>query len=478
MTPHPSLNPHPSGASRTPSAGGSEQQSPPKIEHLRLSISNDPNRNVDDNDEICMSATDSAFGGVDEDLFRVDFLKELPDEIAVHVLSFLPDREALLLAAQVSSRWALISRDDSLWRRLFLARWQLPTPFRTEPHSILPKPQSNPSLDRPSHLPIQQVPWKSLYIYRQNLPSYTGHDDAVYCIQFDPYWIVSGSRDRSIKIWDHRDQSCTRETRGHSGSVLCLQYDDRQIVTGSSDSTIRIWDAATGACTAILRGHANPVLDVRFNRNLIVSCSKDCTIKVWNRTTGALIRSLDGHHAAVNAVHMHGDHVVSASGDCIVKMWDLATGALVRDFVGHTRGLACVQFDGKLVVSGSNDKTIRVWNAATGACLRVLEGHTELVRTLCFDGKRIVSGSYDLTIKVWDIETGAMLHSLERVHTSWIFHVQMDASKIISASQVISMACFLFGDVDESSTHFFPELQSGTLVTTFPTQAIFDSFYS
>ncbi|KAJ3077724.1 hypothetical protein HK102_005009 [Quaeritorhiza haematococci] len=399
----------------------------------------------------CVSATDSAFGI--EEIIRVDFLSHLPDELAIYILSFMDDVSIFAELPLVSRRWSELCRDNEVWRIMYTKRWGATVaPRRNIPPNQLALYQNSQPLTK---LQQKSKDWRRLYSQRLMLHRnwcegnvtakyINGHADSVYCIQFDGTRIVSGSRDRTIKFWDLRTQKCERTLRGHDGSVLCLQYDTRYIVTGSSDSSIIVWDFKTGEKIRTLRGHASPVLDVRFNDEIIVSCSKDCTIKIWELETGKLLRTLEGHHAAVNAVHLHGNLIASASGDCAIKLWDVNTGACIRDFLGHTRGLACVQFDGDMIVSGSNDKTIKIWNAHTGELVRTLEGahgHTDLVRTLCFDKERIVSGSYDQTIKVWDMKTGELMLDLKDAHNSWVFHVQVDAAKIISASQVSFVLC-------------------------------------
>lgn len=139
----------------------------------------------------------------------------------------------------------------------------------------------------------------------------------------------------------------------------------------------------------------------------------------------------------MNAISLCGPLLASASGDCTIKLWDLSTMSFVRDFVGHSRGLACVHLGPNRVASGSNDKTIRVWDVMTGECLHVLSGHTDLVRTLAVDDRsgRIISGSYDQTIKVWNAETGKVVMDLRDAHASWVFHVQVDGTRVVSASQ-------------------------------------------
>lgn len=274
-----------------------------------------------------------------------------------------------------------------------------------------------------------------------------GHADSVYCVQYDHDKIVTGSRDRTIKLWDISTFQCLRTLKGHQASVLCLKYDDTHLVTGSSDSTVIIWNWETGTPEQRLVSHSAGVLDVAFDKDHVVSCSKDCTIKIWHRKTGKLLRTLTGHRGPVNAVQLRANRIVSASGDSLIKMWDLKTGEHLRTFSGHTRGLACVQYDGHTIVSGSSDQTIRVWNAETGECQRTLKGHKDLVRTLHFvGGRRAVSGSYDQTVKVWDIRTGKCTLDLKDTHTSWVFDVQFDASRVVSTSQDQKIIVWDFGN--------------------------------
>ncbi|KAJ2804246.1 hypothetical protein H4R21_001718 [Coemansia helicoidea] len=264
----------------------------------------------------------------------------------------------------------------------------------------------------------------------------TGHADSVYCVQYDHDKIVTGSRDRTIRVWDSTTLQCVRTLTGHDASVLCLKYDNATLVTGSSDATVIVWNWGAGTPALRLVSHAAGVLDVAFNDEYIVSCSKDCTIKVWRRDDGRLLRTMAGHRGPVNAVQLCGTRIVSASGDSLIKMWDIKTGDLIRTFSGHTRGLACVQFDGRTIVSGSSDQLIKVWDAETGVCKQTLRGHKDLVRTLHYaGGHRAVSGSYDQTVKVWDITTGKCTLDLKDMHTSWVFDVQFSASRIVSTSQ-------------------------------------------
>jgi WD40 repeat protein len=297
--------------------------------------------------------------------------------------------------------------------------------------------------------------WKYMYYQRYRLEEnwrtgnyrqreLLGHEEGVYCIQFDDEKIVSGSRDDTIKVWDIQRQVCVRTYFGHRASVLCLQFDDQRIISGGSDTNIIVWQLVTGRILQTLKGHRESVLSLRFDDRYVVSCSKDKSIRVWRLDTGECIRTMCGHMAAVNAVQFLGDIVVSASGDRTIKMWSIETGECLNTLVGHTRGIACIQYDGKTIVSGSSDETIKVWCAETGECLQTLTGHTSLVRTVQFDDNWIVSGSYDETVKIWDRKTGQLLVNLNSGHKGKVFNLQFNDTQIASCGHVSFLALIFF----------------------------------
>src|SRR5262249_227616 len=93
---------------------------------------------------------------------------------------------------------------------------------------------------------------------------------AVYCLAWSPDYkqIVSGSYDRSLKIWDAASGNLVREIKGydekaspkgHRDGVLTVAFspDGKFLVSGSSDRSIKVWNVADGA---LVREFVNPSL--------------------------------------------------------------------------------------------------------------------------------------------------------------------------------------------------------------------------
>jgi WD40 repeat protein len=82
----------------------------------------------------------------------------------------------------------------------------------------------------------------------------SGHEGYVYTIAILPDGrIVSGSEDRTIRIWNSSTGDCEMSLCGHNSYVKAIAVlPDGRIVSGSVDKTIRIWNLSTGECESIL----------------------------------------------------------------------------------------------------------------------------------------------------------------------------------------------------------------------------------
>jgi WD40 repeat protein len=286
------------------------------------------------------------------------------------------------------------------------------------------------------------------HISDQSCMTLRGHSDGVFGVAFSPdgKQIVSGSDDKTIKVWDAQAGTEVMSLRGHENRVGPVSFspDGRQIISGSMDNAIKVWDATSGAELMTLRSHTNWIWSVGFSPDgkRIISASQDKTIKVWDAATGAELMSLAGHEGPVLSAGFSpdGKHIVSGSEDKTIKVWDAATGDELTTLRGHESGVRSVAFrsDGQQIASGSDDNNIKIWDASTGTEVMTLRGHREKVWAVAFspDDQHIASGSDDNTIKVWDTSTGKEVMTL-RGHNAvvWSVGFSPDSKHVISSGQ-------------------------------------------
>jgi F-box/WD-40 domain protein MET30 len=97
------------------------------------------------------------------------------------------------------------------------------------------------------------------------------------------------------------------------------------LISGSLDNTIKIWDIESGKAIRTFFGHIEGVWSVACDKLRLVSGSHDRTIKVWSRDEGRCTATLVGHQAAVSCVALGEDKIVSGSDDTDIRVWSFSS---------------------------------------------------------------------------------------------------------------------------------------------------------
>ncbi|CAG8440292.1 2076_t:CDS:10 [Acaulospora morrowiae] len=97
-------------------------------------------------------------------------------------------------------------------------------------------------------------------------------------------YLVTGSRDKTIKIWDSTGQ-CVKTLVSHDNWVRGLVFhpSGKYLFSASDDKTMKIWDVKTGRCTKTLEAHSHFVTCIAFNPTspVVATGSVDQTVKIW-----------------------------------------------------------------------------------------------------------------------------------------------------------------------------------------------------
>ena len=104
---------------------------------------------------------------------------------------------------------------------------------------------------------------------------------------------------------------------GHTDTVTCVAYspDGKVIASGSKDKTIHLWDVVAGKVKFTLQGHSKMVTSVAFSADgkLLASAADDWLVKLWHVATGKETATLKGHTEDVRAVAFSPDGKTLAS---------------------------------------------------------------------------------------------------------------------------------------------------------------------
>ncbi|KAF6213159.1 hypothetical protein GE061_010874 [Apolygus lucorum] len=178
----------------------------------------------------------------------------------------------------------------------------------------------------------------------------TGHCGKVLAAKFlgEPTKVVTGSHDRTLKIWDLRSRSCvdTKFAGSCCNDVVISDSSGTTIISGHYDKKIRFWDTRT-------------------NQNL-------SEILVQGKVT-----SLD--------LDRDGKTLLCCVRDDTLRLVDLRASQIISTFVAEGFKVGCdwsravFSQEGEFVAAGSSDGGVYVWNTATCQLQTVLRHHSSAV---------------------------------------------------------------------------------------------------
>jgi hypothetical protein len=222
-------------------------------------------------------------------------------------------------------------------------------------------------------------------------------NDGVFSLAAWEGLLISGHHGGVLRVWNVATGVCDRKLERHYGPVRCLAVLGTRLVSGSDDKSIKVWAMGAGAawpCERTLAGHGGSVRTLVTWQGKVLSGSGDNSVRVWDIGTGAHDATLIGHQGSVLGLAVYGDRLFSASQDGTIREWALGTWAVVRTVEAYLRWGGqfprCLAVSGSKLISGSQRDVyvhqrnvdcrdldderceVRVWDLGTLECEHTL----------------------------------------------------------------------------------------------------------
>jgi WD40 repeat protein len=284
------------------------------------------------------------------------------------------------------------------------------------------------------------------------------HTNWVTSFSFSPDGtsLVSGSEDKTIKLWDMQTGGVVKTFHGHDWGInsVSISVNCTTIASGSLDRTIRLWDIQTGECHCVIE-QESWVEFVYFSpldpQHVISVCNGK--VQEWNIDGHKIGPGYDGHYTAfsldgtmfvfcnegiiqvqgtdsravISKFHIEDttttscyvspdERLIAIAADHTVYVWDFTSSepCLIETFVGHTRKITSLVFlSPTSLISASNDNSVKFWQigaSSTSPDVTVSKSilHTSSVKSITLQAKDgiAISSDSDGVVRIWNLSTG------------------------------------------------------------------------
>jgi len=143
----------------------------------------------------------------------------------------------------------------------------------------------------------------------------------------------------TITLYEADSGRQRRVLTGYDALQFEFSEDSKFIVSGSADNGIKVWNVESGWSIQSQERHAGGITSVTFapDGKRVASAGRDQVIKIWDASSAQLIRTFDEQSGEVQILAFDARGMTIASGgyDTAIRLWDVESGRVLKILSVH-----------------------------------------------------------------------------------------------------------------------------------------------
>lgn len=206
---------------------------------------------------------------------------------------------------------------------------------------------------------------------------------------------------------------------GHSNGIVGLAQDEKYLYSGSKDRSIRVWEKAGLTCVHVISGFpcgVKPAAGGDFLYAITAHGRKNKLFSVWRKRDFSKMTEFElPAKADLQGIVQDEKTVFVTSRDGKIFPIDKQTLELRDALQQNEAGIWGLALDHKYLYTGSVDQIITIWDKATCKPARVLKGHRANIQSIIVDEKYLYSIATDKTALVWEKQSGEIVWQYKKL---------------------------------------------------------------
>ncbi|MDF2549416.1 MAG: mhkD [Chlamydiales bacterium] len=157
---------------------------------------------------------------------------------------------------------------------------------------------------------------------REEVFCFQAHRQYITALALTDHYIISGSDDRTLKIWQRSNQQLVKTLvktfEEHQAAISSLTVEGRLLISGDESGTIKIWDLDTLQRLYTVQAHQKYVSTLVTSSGRLFSGSDDGSIKIWNLHTMEQLATLPNEGEGIVDIALTKDKIISATLDLFI----------------------------------------------------------------------------------------------------------------------------------------------------------------